>query len=112
MLEADVELDRREFRLSAAFTVAAGSGSPCSARPAPGRPPSSRSSPGLEPARGTVVLDGRVLTRTAAPRRQVPPWQRRVGLLRQDPALFPHLSVRQNLAYAARTGRARRGRAG
>ena len=49
-----------------------------------------------------MTLDGRVLTRTAAPRRQVPPWQRRVGLLRQDPALFPHLSVRQNLAYAAR----------
>ena len=29
----------------------------------------------------------------------VPPWRRRVGLLRQDPALFPHLSVRANLGY-------------
>ena len=30
----------------------------------------------------------------------VPPWRRRVGLLRQDPGLFPHLSVRANLLYA------------
>ena len=30
----------------------------------------------------------------------MPPWRRKVGLLRQDPALFPHLTVRQNLAYA------------
>jgi molybdate transport system ATP-binding protein len=30
----------------------------------------------------------------------VPPWQRRVGLLRQDPGLFPHLSVQANLTYA------------
>jgi ABC-type sulfate/molybdate transport systems ATPase subunit len=41
-----------------------------------------------------------VLTQTQAPRRAVPPWRRRVGLLRQDPGLFPHLTVRQNLAYA------------
>jgi ABC-type sulfate/molybdate transport systems ATPase subunit len=30
----------------------------------------------------------------------VPPWRRGVGLLRQDPGLFPHLSVRANLRYA------------
>ena len=30
----------------------------------------------------------------------MPPWERRVGLLRQDPGLFPHLSVRANLTYA------------
>jgi ABC-type thiamine transport system ATPase subunit len=41
-----------------------------------------------------------VLTSTAAPVRAVPPWQRRVGLLRQDPGLFPHMSVRDNLCYA------------
>ena len=38
----------------------------------------------------------------------MPPWQRGVGLLRQDPGLFPHLSVRDNLAYA-RTRGSRRG---
>ena len=103
MLEADVELDRREFRLSAAFTVAAGQRLALFGPSGAGKTTILEVIAGLlEPARGAVVLDGRVLTRTAAPRRQVPPWQRRVGLLRQDPALFPHLSVRQNLAYAAR----------
>ena len=104
MLEADVELDRREFRLSAAFAVAAGERLALFGPSGAGKTTILEVIAGLqEPARGTVVLDGRVLTRTAAPRRQVPPWQRRVGLLRQDPALFPHLSVRQNLAYAAGT---------
>jgi molybdate transport system ATP-binding protein len=104
VLEADVELDRREFRLSAAFTVAAGQRLALFGPSGAGKTTILEVIAGLlEPARGAVVLDGRVLTRTAAPRRQVPPWQRRVGLLRQDPALFPHLSVRQNLAYAART---------
>ena len=40
-----------------------------------------------------------MLTSTAPPRADVPPWRRRVGLLRQDPGLFPHLSVRANLTY-------------
>jgi ABC-type Fe3+/spermidine/putrescine transport system ATPase subunit len=30
----------------------------------------------------------------------LPPWQRGVGLLRQNPELFPHLTVGQNLTYA------------
>ena len=44
-----------------------------------------------------------MLTRTDAPKVAVPPWRRQVGLLRQDPGLFPHLSVRDNLAYARGT---------
>jgi molybdate transport system ATP-binding protein len=104
VLEADVELDRREFRLSAAFAVAAGERLALFGPSGAGKTTILEVIAGLQaPARGIVVLGGRVLTRTAAPRRQVPPWQRRVGLLRQDPALFPHLSVRQNLAYAAKT---------
>jgi ABC-type thiamine transport system ATPase subunit len=42
----------------------------------------------------------------------VPPWQRRVGLLRQDPGLFPHLTVRANLTYARRSGAGAGGRPG
>jgi molybdate transport system ATP-binding protein len=103
VLEADVEVDRREFRLSAAFAVAAGERLALFGPSGAGKTTILEIIAGLlEPGRGTVVLGGRVLTRTSPPRRQVPPWQRRVGLLRQDPALFPHLSVRQNLAYAAR----------
>src|ERR1017187_7600811 len=48
----------------------------------------------VAPRRGRIVLGGRVLTSTAPPVRAVPPWRRRVGLLRQNPGLFPHLSVR------------------
>lgn len=54
----------------------------------------------LRPDAGTVRLNGRLLTRIGAgPIVHVPPWQRRVGLLRQDVAGFPHLTVTQNLAY-------------
>ena len=108
MLEADVEVDRREFRLSAAIGVAAGERLALFGPSGAGKTTILEAIAGLvQPRRGTVVLNGRVLTRTAAPRRQVPPWQRRVGLLRQDPALFPHLSVRQNLAYAPAPGTGR-----
>jgi len=108
VLEADVEVDRREFRLSAAFGVAAGERLALFGPSGAGKTTILEAIAGLlEPRRGTVVLNGRVLTRTAAPRRDVPPWQRRVGLLRQDPALFPHLSVRQNLAYAPAPGTGR-----
>jgi molybdate transport system ATP-binding protein len=37
-----------------------------------------------------------------APGRFVPAWERGVGWVPQDGVLFPHLSVRENLAYAAR----------
>jgi len=64
----------------------------------------------VEPRRGFVELGGRVLTalgREGSPAVAVPPWQRRVGLLRQDPGLFPHLSVSANLTYGRRGGAAR-----
>ena len=51
----------------------------------------------LEPARGGVSLDGVSWT-------GVPPEQRRVGFVFQDYALFPHLSVRANVAYAGPVG--------
>ena len=44
------------------------------------------------PASGRVLLDGRDVTDT-------PPRLRRVGYVPQDDALFPHLSVRQNVFY-------------
>ena len=35
----------------------------------------------------------------------IPPWQRRIGYVFQDARLFPHLSVADNLDYAARRAR-------
>jgi iron(III) transport system ATP-binding protein len=51
------------------------------------------------PDTGTIEVNGR---RVASPTSMVPPERRRVGLVFQDLALFPHLSVRQNVAYGIR----------
>ena len=48
-------------------------------------------------ATGSVVLDGRDLD-------GLPPEHRRIGLLYQDPLLFPHLDVAGNLAYGLPPG--------
>lgn len=53
---------------------------------------------GLEvPDTGEVVLDG--ATVSAAGRAIVPPHQRRLGFVFQDLALWPHLTVRENLDF-------------
>ena len=52
---------------------------------------------GLEPLQsGRVLLDGRVVA-GAGP--EVPPERRSVGLVFQDYALFPHLSVQDNVSF-------------
>jgi iron(III) transport system ATP-binding protein len=52
---------------------------------------------GLEPvAGGSVTMDGRVL---ADAHTHVLPHQRRIGMVFQDYALFPHMSVRENVAF-------------
>jgi iron(III) transport system ATP-binding protein len=56
-----------------------------------------RTMAGLEvPDRGTVTLADRVLT---GPDVVVAPEQRRIGMVFQDWALFPHMTVRANVAY-------------
>ena len=55
------------------------------------------------PASGRIELNGRVVCDGAT---FVPPRLRRVGYVPQDDALFPHLSVRQNVFYGAATDRA------
>ncbi len=48
------------------------------------------------PQTGTVEIAGRVV---ASKSNWIPPEQRHVGMLFQDYALFPHLSVRENIAF-------------
>jgi molybdate transport system ATP-binding protein len=59
----------------------------------------------LRPHDGRVTLDGRTLTHVEAGRTRawVPPHARQVALLAQDPLLFPHLSVRHNIAFGPRS---------
>ncbi|MFZ3495965.1 ABC transporter ATP-binding protein [Streptomyces sp. 5.8] len=45
---------------------------------------------------GTVTLDGRELT---GPGVHLPPERRRIGIVPQEGALFPHLSVARNVAF-------------
>ncbi len=48
-----------------------------------------------QPSAATVVLNRQDLTR-------IPAHRRRVALVAQSPALFPHLTVRENIAFGAR----------
>ncbi len=55
---------------------------------------------GLEPLQaGRITLDGRAI---AEPGREVPPEGRGVGFVFQDYALFPHLTVEDNVAFGLR----------
>jgi molybdate transport system ATP-binding protein len=102
VLEVDVQLIRAELRLEARFELGAGwtvlfgpSGA--------GKSTLLRILSGLlAPDRGRIALRGRVLTDTVA-HVNVPPGQRRIGFVTQQPALFPHLTGRANIAFGLRT---------
>lgn len=65
---------------------------------------------GIEkPDEGRIVLDGRVLYDSAA-RVNLPPQQRQVGYLFQNYALFPNMTVRQNIAVGLHREKDRRKR--
>jgi ABC-type sugar transport system ATPase subunit len=109
VLNVDVTVDRRDFAVRAALSVADGERVALFGPSGAGKTTVLEAIAGLvTPRQGLVELGGRVLT-AAGPagsrgRAEVPPWRRRVGLLRQDPGLFPHLSVRANLGYARSRG--------
>ena len=59
------------------------------------------------PDRGTVALDGRVVS---LPGTSVPPERRRIGVVPQEGALFPHLSVARNVGFGLSRSRRHSGR--
>ena len=61
------------------------------------------------PDAGEVSLDGRVLDSTTD---AVPPERRRVGMVFQDFALFPHMDVARNVAFGLPKGADRKRRVG
>ncbi|MGI5479427.1 ABC transporter ATP-binding protein [Streptomyces lavendofoliae] len=65
----------------------------------------------LKPDAGTVTVAGRLL---GGPGVHLPPERRRIGIVPQEGALFPHLSVARNVAFglAGRDRPARRARVG
>jgi len=52
----------------------------------------------VRPHAGTIRVGQRTVLDTAA-RIDLPPWKRRVGLVFQDYALFPHLTAEQNVRF-------------
>ncbi|MGA0023202.1 MAG: ABC transporter ATP-binding protein [Burkholderiales bacterium] len=67
---------------------------------------------GFEPVLGgSIAVDGNVIS---APGLSVPPEHRRIGVVFQDYALFPHLTVADNIAFGLRhaTSAERSGRVG
>ncbi|HEX4213126.1 MAG TPA: ABC transporter ATP-binding protein [Candidatus Dormibacteraeota bacterium] len=100
MLRVAIEVERRRFQVAADFEVAAGERMSLFGPSGSGKTTILETITGLvRPRTGEIRLGDRILLRTAAPAMDLPVWRRRVGLLRQNPALFPHLSVDQNLTY-------------
>ncbi len=57
----------------------------------------------LKPDSGTATLDGRALFRLSPGTTWLPPHERGVGVLAQEPLLFPHLNVLDNVAFGPRS---------
>jgi iron(III) transport system ATP-binding protein len=59
----------------------------------------------LAPDAGTIYVDGRLLS---SPKGVVPPEQRRMGMVFQNYAIWPHMSVFDNVAFGLRIAKAGR----
>jgi molybdate transport system ATP-binding protein len=98
MLEVDIGVRHGTFEVAAAFA----SDAPIVAlfgRSGAGKTTIVNAIAGIaRPTRGRIAVAGRVLFDSAAGI-DLPPERRRVGYVFQDALLFPHLSVRANLAY-------------
>ena len=101
MIAIDIELVQGTFTLTAAFQLdarAAAIFGPSGA----GKTTILDAIAGLRtPKRGSIAIDGRYLY-SSEQRVNVPPYQRHVGYVPQDVALFPHMNVRRNLLYGTR----------
>jgi molybdate transport system ATP-binding protein len=108
VLHVEVVVRRGDFTLDVTMRVAPGEVVAVLGRNGSGKSTLLATVAGLlRPDTGRVVLDGRVLTDTAAGV-ALPPHRRRIGLLAQQPLLFPHLSVLDNVAFAPLAAGARR----
>jgi molybdate transport system permease protein len=97
-LEVAIEKQVSGFRLAVEFTA---DGAPLGllGPSGSGKTMTLRAIAGLEkPDRGRIVLHGRVLF-DSAHGIDVPARERRIGLLFQNYALFPHLTVAENIAF-------------
>lgn len=100
-LEVDIEKRLGSFRLNVKFSAEDGVLSLLGASGC-GKSMTLKCIAGIEkPDRGRIALDGRVLFDSAAGI-NLPPQKRRVGYLFQQYALFPNMTVRQNIRAGLR----------
>lgn len=98
MIEIDVDFARGDFRLKTTFQSSARL-TALFGRSGAGKSTVIALIAGLaRPDRGRIVVAGRTLVDTQAGV-FVPSAKRRIGLVFQDANLFPHMTVRQNLAF-------------
>jgi molybdate transport system ATP-binding protein len=106
MLTADIETRAGTFHLKAAIEVVAGRTLVLFGPSGGGKSLLLRSLAGIHrPVRGRITLDGQALLDTTRGI-ETPPQVRRLGYVPQSYALFPHLTVAQNVAFGVRHLRA------
>ncbi|WP_375399397.1 ABC transporter ATP-binding protein [uncultured Amnibacterium sp.] len=107
-LDARVAVQHGAFALDVALTVEPGTTVALVGRNGAGKSTLLNALAGLEPVqRGSIVLDDQVLDGGPGTE-SVSPERRPVGFVQQQVALFPHLSVLDNVAFGLRTaGRSR-----
>jgi molybdate transport system ATP-binding protein len=99
VLELRVVSRRGEFALDVAFDAPAGATTVIVGESGAGKTSVLRLAAGLDqPESGSIRLDDDVLADPAGGI-AVPAWRRDVGYVAQDYALFPHLTVAQNVAF-------------
>lgn len=100
MLAADFEVARSAFTVRIEIRIQPGERVAVLGRSGAGKTTFLEALAGLvRLTRGEIQLDGRRLSSGVGPAGDVPLGQRRVGLLRQKPGLFPHLTVLDNIRY-------------
>jgi molybdate transport system ATP-binding protein len=102
-LRADIVVEREHFDVEVALQVAAGETVAIMGPSGAGKSTLLQALAGLEPlTAGEIEVAGRVVDRVASPRVRTAPMSRGIVLLGQDARLFPHLSVRENVAFGPR----------
>ncbi len=108
MLQVNIEKKLRDFTLHVSFTIGAEILALFGASGA-GKTMTLNCLAGLAaPDHGTIALNGRVLFDDTT-RVNLPARERRVGYVFQQSALFPHLTVRENVSFGARGTKSAKG---
>ena len=100
MLSVNISKQRRDFPVSVSFDLSPGSALGLFGASGSGKSTVLSCIAGLEePDHGTVRLDDLILFPPSLPLHQRP-----IGYLTQEPNLFPHLSVRENVCFGVTKG--------